>query len=73
MRRKNLRPNSCGDPRYQGTDLNRNYGFKFALDNDGSSPFACDETYRGSEAFSEPETQAVKCNVAPLKDTFSPR
>jgi hypothetical protein len=43
-----------------GVDLNRNYDFKFAFDDDGSSNDPCDEGYRGSAPFSEPETQAVR-------------
>ncbi|CAD8158563.1 unnamed protein product [Paramecium octaurelia] len=43
-----------------GIDLNRNYGYHFAYDNIGSSNDPCDETYRGSAAFSEKETQAIK-------------
>jgi len=44
----------------QGVDLNRNYAFKYGLDDIGSSPDPCDEQFRGSGPFSEPETQAVK-------------
>lgn len=40
-----------------GTDLNRNCGFKWG--GNGSSGFACDETYRGPAAHSEPENQAM--------------
>ncbi len=43
-----------------GVDLNRNYGAYWGYDNDGSSPYPCDPTYRGTAAFSEPETQAVR-------------
>ena len=43
-----------------GVDLNRNYGFFWGVDNNGSSPNKASPTYRGTEAFSEPETQAVK-------------
>lgn len=43
-----------------GVDINRNYGYQFGLDDEGSSNRPCDEDYRGSEAFSEPETQAIK-------------
>src|SRR6185436_8396573 len=54
--RKNRRLN--GDGTY-GVDLNRNYPTFWGFDNLGSSdqPFA--ETYRGSGAGSEPETQAI--------------
>jgi hypothetical protein len=43
-----------------GVDLNRNFGYKWAYDNIGSSPDPCDETYRGPSAFSEPEAQAIR-------------
>ncbi|MHA2250282.1 MAG: M14 family zinc carboxypeptidase, partial [Candidatus Kariarchaeaceae archaeon] len=39
-----------------GVDLNRNYGFKFALDDLGSSDEPNWDNYRGSAAFSAPET-----------------
>lgn len=39
-----------------GIDLNRNYGYYFGNDEDGSSGDKCDESYRGEYAFSEPET-----------------
>lgn len=43
-----------------GVDINRNYGYKYAYDNEGSVADPCDEIYRGANAFSEPETQAVR-------------
>ena len=43
-----------------GVDLNRNYAFNFASDNEGSSPDKCSEIYRGKYAFSEPETRAIR-------------
>lgn len=43
-----------------GVDLNRNYGYKWAYDNIGSSPTPSSETYRGPERFSEPETRVVR-------------
>jgi hypothetical protein len=55
--RKNRRDNLDGS---FGVDLNRNYGFGWGYDDQGSSPSTDDQTYRGPEAFSEPETQAVK-------------
>ncbi len=52
--RKNRRFNgSC-----YGVDLNRNYATGFG--GSGSSGYQCDETYRGTAAFSEPETQAIR-------------
>lgn len=55
--RKNRRNN--GDGTY-GIDLNRNWGLTWGLDDEGSSPFTSDETYRGTAAFSEPETAAFR-------------
>jgi hypothetical protein len=43
-----------------GVDLNRNYGFKWGYNNNGSSPTPSSETYRGPSRFSEPETQAIR-------------
>jgi hypothetical protein len=43
-----------------GVDLNRNYGFFWGYDNNGSSPNPGSSTFRGDSAFSEPETQALK-------------
>ncbi len=57
MWRKNRRNN--GDGSY-GVDLNRNYGFFWGYDDEGSSPYPSDDTYRGTAAFSEPETQMMK-------------
>ncbi|NQU67803.1 MAG: immune inhibitor A, partial [Candidatus Marinimicrobia bacterium] len=58
MARKNRRP-GCSNSQYAGVDLNRNYGFNWGWDNEGSSSNQCIETYRGTEAFSEPETQVI--------------
>lgn len=43
-----------------GVDLNRNYAWAFAKDNEGSSGDPCAEDYRGPHPFSEPETRAVR-------------
>lgn len=43
-----------------GVDINRNYGYKWGLDDNGSSPNPGSDTYRGPSAFSEPETQNMK-------------
>lgn len=58
MFRKNRRDNSGSS--CIGVDLNRNFGFFWGLDNNGSSPDPCSETYRGASAFSEPETAAIR-------------
>jgi len=56
MWRKNRRDNegsSCW-----GVDPNRNYGYEWG--GYGASSDPCDETYRGTGPFSEPETSAVR-------------
>ncbi|HLN65037.1 MAG TPA: M14 family zinc carboxypeptidase [Symbiobacteriaceae bacterium] len=55
--RKNRQPNSGSS--YIGTDLNRNYGYKWGCCG-GSSGSTSSETYRGSAAFSAPETAAMR-------------
>jgi murein tripeptide amidase MpaA len=55
--RKNRQPNSGS--LYVGTDLNRNYGYKWGCCG-GSSGFPSSETYRGASAFSAPETQRIR-------------
>lgn len=54
MWRKNRHPFPVG---YVGVDLNRNYNIDFD-DDGGSSRSVADETYRGSQPFSEPETSS---------------
>ncbi len=59
--RKNLRDND-GDGRItavDGVDPNRNYPTKWGYDDEGSSPDAGSEAYRGTGPASEPETRAV--------------
>lgn len=60
MWRKNRRNNGGS----YGVDLNRNYNSYWGYNNTGSSPQGDDETYRGTAAFSENETQAIRnfCN-----------
>ena len=55
--RKNRRDNGGGE---YGVDLNRNFGFKWGCDNNGSSPDPFSETFRGTGPFSEPETQIIR-------------
>ncbi|NIH77633.1 murein tripeptide amidase MpaA [Amycolatopsis viridis] len=64
--RKNRRP--VEGSRSVGTDLNRNWGYKWGCC-DGSSTSPSSETYRGPSAFSEPETRAVSRFV----DSRAPR
>ena len=55
---------SCGSNSY-GIDLNRNFPFHWnTTGGQGSSGYACDETYRGPVAMSEPETVNLVTYVA---------
>lgn len=45
---------------HYGVDLNRNYGFNWGFNNQGSSSSSQSETYRGDSAFSEPETKSMR-------------
>ena len=67
MQRKNARETCNGG--VDGVDLNRNYGYAWNCqgnyqgndcETSGSSGDGCNETYRGTFAFSEPETQAIR-------------
>jgi hypothetical protein len=55
--RKNRQPNSGSS--YVGTDLNRNWGYRWGCCG-GSSGSTSSETYRGPSAFSAPETNVVR-------------
>ena len=55
--RKNRRNNNDGS---FGIDINRNYGYEWGYDDIGSSPDPSSELYRGTAAFSEPETRIIK-------------
>lgn len=57
MWRKNRRSNAGGS---FGVDINRNFGYKWGLDNTGSSPNPSSDTYRGTGPFSEPETDNLR-------------
>ncbi len=61
MWRKNRKNNGNGT---FGVDINRNYGYFWGYNNSGSSSNTGSETFRGTSAFSEPETQAIRnfCN-----------
>lgn len=69
MWRKNRRNNGGS----YGVDLNRNFGYMWGYNDNGSSPYPSDETYRGPSAFSEPETQAIRnfANSKNLKTTLN--
>jgi carboxypeptidase T len=67
--RKNARDNDANGiiNTQDGVDLNRNFGYKWGLDNVGSSGTRTSDIYRGPSAFSEPETQAQRDIVDLLK------
>jgi hypothetical protein len=48
------------NPDAHGVDVNRNYGFKWGDNQGGSSSSEVSATYRGTEPFSEPETENVR-------------
>lgn len=61
--RKNKRDNNNDgefEPDIDGVDLNRNYDHNWGYDDQGSSPDMESLTYRGTKAFSEPETEAIR-------------
>jgi hypothetical protein len=60
--RKNRRRNADNSI---GVDLNRNYGYQWGINNVGSSNIGSNETYRGTNPFSEPETELIRrfCNA----------
>jgi hypothetical protein len=62
--RKNRRNNNDGT---FGVDLNRNYSYQWGL-NSGSSGVTNDDIYRGTAAFSEPETLAFRNFVQGLQN-----
>jgi hypothetical protein len=55
--RKNMKPDAQKQCKLEddevGVDLNRNYDWAFALDDEGSSPDPCAEDFRGRSPFSE--------------------
>ncbi len=66
--RKNHNTNHCAGwaaSRRPGVDLNRNFSFLWASTT-GASTSECSQTYRGSGAASEPETQAVVSHLNSL-------
>ncbi|MCJ7681285.1 MAG: M14 family metallopeptidase, partial [Candidatus Aminicenantes bacterium] len=62
--RKNRRNNGAGS---FGVDPNRNYGYMWGYDENGSSSDPDSEVYRGTGAFSEPEAQAIR-DLFPLQN-----
>jgi hypothetical protein len=70
MWRKNRRDDGGGN---YGVDLNRNFGYEWGYDDQGSSPNPWDETYRGPSPFSESETQDVRdfCDTLHFKFAYN--
>jgi carboxypeptidase A4 len=64
--RKNRRNPELGE--CSGTDLNRNFDFKWS--GQGTSPNPCSEIYTGASPFSEPESQAIKNYLASKNSTL---
>jgi hypothetical protein len=61
--RKNFADNNYNglfSPNIDGVDLNRNFGYEWGYNDSGSSGNPGNDDYRGLEAFSEPETQAIR-------------
>lgn len=63
--RKNRNENHCFNGNQQGVDMNRNFGF-YWNQGDGSSSNSCSEVYRGTAAYSEPETDAIDAYIRTL-------
>ncbi len=63
--RKNANLTHCPQDE-PGVDLNRNFSYSWNISSNGSSGEACSTIYRGPEAGSEPETQAVENYIRQL-------
>ena len=59
-RSKNLVTTDCDDPDLTGVSLDRNFAFKWAENDVGSSDDPCSEIYRGRSEFSENETEFLR-------------
>jgi len=68
-KRKNMNPNyaQCGDEN-SGVDLNRNFGIDWKAENFKNKTELCGDFWPGSEAFSEPETRALRDFIATKKN-----
>jgi hypothetical protein len=70
--RKNVRDNN-GDGQItpgDGVDPNRNFGYKWGYDNEGSSAAQDSETYRGTGPNSEPETKVQDAFIKKLRPKY---
>ncbi|KAJ3277143.1 hypothetical protein HDV01_000195 [Terramyces sp. JEL0728] len=68
MWRKNMEPNPS-NPSCAGTDINRNFSFKWS--EPGASSDECDETYYGSGPLSTKEAKALDTYVKSLKNVVN--
>jgi carboxypeptidase T len=57
--RKNANSSYCSGDSI-GADLNRNFSLRWGLDDSGSSPNQCNDTYRGPSPASEPEVNSIE-------------
>jgi carboxypeptidase T len=65
--RKNVNNNFCANTNTRGIDLNRNFSATWnTTGGQGSSGAACNLTFRGPTAGSEPETQAIESYIRSL-------
>ncbi len=71
--RKNVRDNNGGgwDELNDGVDINRNFGYNWGFDDEGSSSERISDAYRGPSAFSEPETRVQRDIVVALDPVTS--
>jgi carboxypeptidase T len=63
--RKNANLTHCPQDE-PGVDLNRNFSYSWNISSNGSSGEECSTVYRGPQAGSEPETQAVESYIRQL-------
>ncbi len=62
--RKNVNESHCGiSSENRGVDLNRNFSKFWNTAENGSSSSQCNDTYRGPQPASEPETQAIESYI----------
>jgi len=68
LHRKNMRSGTCTGNSHNGVDLNRNFDAHWAHPG-GSSSDPCSQTYHGTQAMSEPETNVISkvMKESPLK------
>ncbi|WP_299385803.1 M14 family zinc carboxypeptidase, partial [uncultured Lacinutrix sp.] len=60
QQRKNLRPVGTNNSESRGVDVNRNFDYFWGADGTGSTNDPTDQTYRGPNPFSEPESRILR-------------